>query len=98
MEDARDVEKEFLGREEVFPSTLKSPGGNRAPSTARRPGRGPGARVAACQRRPRQQRLELRVPQALRSEGVLERLFGEEWRRMKIVANALGERAVLKLM
>ena len=31
-------------------------------------------------------------------QGVLERLFGEEWRRMKIVANAFGERAVLKLM
>ena len=29
---------------------------------------------------------------------MLERLFGEERRRMKIVANAFGERAVLKLM
>ena len=35
---------------------------------------------------------------AIRTTNLLERLFGEERRRMKIVANAFGERAVLKLM
>jgi len=34
----------------------------------------------------------------IRTTNLLERLFGEERRRMKIVANAFGERAVLKLM
>jgi transposase-like protein len=34
----------------------------------------------------------------VRTKNLLERLFGEERRRMKIVANAFGERAVLKLM
>ena len=43
----------------------------------------------------------LRFPIAhrvIRTTNLLERLFGEERRRMKIVANAFGERAVLKLM
>jgi transposase-like protein len=34
----------------------------------------------------------------IRTTNLLERLFGEERRRMKIVANAFGERAVLKVM
>ena len=34
----------------------------------------------------------------IRTTNLLERLFGEERRRMKIVANAFGERAMLKLM
>jgi transposase-like protein len=34
----------------------------------------------------------------IRTTNLLERLFAEERRRMKIVANAFGERAVLKLM
>ena len=34
----------------------------------------------------------------IRTTNLLERLFGEERRHMKIVANAFGERAVLKLM
>ena len=34
----------------------------------------------------------------IRTTNLLERLFGEERRRMKIVAHAFGERAVLKLM
>ena len=34
----------------------------------------------------------------IRTTNLLERLFGEERRRMKIVANAFGERAVLTLM
>jgi transposase-like protein len=34
----------------------------------------------------------------IRTTNLLERLFGEERRRMKIVANAFGERAVLKLL
>jgi transposase-like protein len=34
----------------------------------------------------------------IRTTNLLERLFGEERRRMKIVANVFGERAVLKLM
>ena len=34
----------------------------------------------------------------IRTTNLLERLFGEERRRMKVVANAFGERAVLKLM
>ena len=34
----------------------------------------------------------------IRTTNLLERLFGEERRRMKIVANAFGERAVLKLV
>lgn len=34
----------------------------------------------------------------IRTTNLLERLFGEERRRMKIVANAFGERPVLKLM
>src|SRR4029450_8481245 len=45
---------------------------------------------------------QLRLPTAhrrvIRTTNLLERLFGEERRRMKIVANAFGERAVLKLM
>jgi transposase-like protein len=34
----------------------------------------------------------------IRTTNLLERLFGEKRRRMKIVANAFGERAVLKLI
>jgi transposase-like protein len=44
----------------------------------------------------------LRYPLAhrkyIRTTNLLERLFEEERRRMKIVSNAFGERAVLKLM
>ena len=44
----------------------------------------------------------LRYPLAhrksIRTTNLLERLFGEERRRMKVVANAFGERPVLKLM
>jgi putative transposase len=35
---------------------------------------------------------------AIRTTNLLERLFVEERRRLKIVPNAFGERAVLKLM
>ena len=35
---------------------------------------------------------------AIRTTNLLERLFGEERRRLKIIPNAFGERAVLKLM
>ena len=35
---------------------------------------------------------------AIRTTNLLERLFVEERRRMKIIPNAWGERAVLKLM
>lgn len=35
---------------------------------------------------------------SIRTTNLLERLFGEELRRMKIVANAFGERPVLKLI
>lgn len=45
---------------------------------------------------------QLRFPithrRVIRTTNLLERLFGEERRRMKIVANAFGERPVLKLM
>jgi putative transposase len=34
----------------------------------------------------------------IRTTNLLERLFGEERRRMKVIANAFGERPVLKLM
>ena len=44
----------------------------------------------------------LRFPVAhrkvIRTTNLLERLFGEERRRMKVIANAFGERPVLKLM
>jgi putative transposase len=44
----------------------------------------------------------LRMPvahrRAVRTTNLLERLFGEERRRLKIVANAFGEKPVLKLM
>jgi len=46
--------------------------------------------------------VHLRYPLAhrrvIRTTNLLERLFGEERRRMKVVANAFGERPVLKLM
>jgi transposase-like protein len=35
---------------------------------------------------------------AIRTTNLLERLFVEERRRLKIIPNAFGERAVLKLM
>ena len=35
---------------------------------------------------------------AIRTTNLLERLFAEELRRLKIIPNAFGERAVLKLM
>jgi transposase-like protein len=45
---------------------------------------------------------QLRFPithrRSIRTTNLLERLFGEERRRMKVVANAFGERPVLKLM
>ena len=34
----------------------------------------------------------------IRTTNLLERLFGEERRRMKVIANGFGERPVLKLM
>jgi transposase-like protein len=34
----------------------------------------------------------------IRTTNLLERRFGEERRRLKVVANAFGERPVLKLM
>jgi len=44
----------------------------------------------------------LRVPiahrRAIRTTNLLERLFGEERRRTKVIPHAFGERAVLKLM
>jgi len=44
----------------------------------------------------------LRIPiphrRVIRTTNLLERLFGEEHRRMKILANAFGERGVLELM
>ncbi len=44
----------------------------------------------------------LRMPvnhrRAIRTTNLLERLFGEERRRLKIIPNAFGEKAVLKLM
>jgi transposase-like protein len=44
----------------------------------------------------------LRLPishlKAIRTTNLLERLFGEERRRTKVIAHAFGERAVLKLM
>ena len=44
----------------------------------------------------------LRMPithrRAIRTTNLLERLFVEERRRLKIIANAFGEKAVLKLM
>lgn len=45
---------------------------------------------------------QLRFPithrRSIRTTNLLKRLFGEERRGMKIVANAFGERPVLKLM
>jgi transposase-like protein len=45
---------------------------------------------------------QLRVPiahrRAVRTTNLLERLFGEERRRTKVIPHAFGERAVLKLM
>ena len=38
------------------------------------------------------------VARATRTTNLLERLFGEERRRLKIIPNAFGEKAVLKLM
>ena len=35
---------------------------------------------------------------AIRTTNLLERLFGEERRRLKVISNAWGEKAVLKLM
>src|SRR6516164_3974889 len=39
-----------------------------------------------------------RVRRAIRTTNLLERLFGEERRRTKVIPHAFGERAVLKLM
>jgi transposase-like protein len=45
---------------------------------------------------------QLRFPlghrRAIRTTNLLERLFGEERRRTKVIPHAFGERAVLKLM
>ena len=45
---------------------------------------------------------QLRLPiahrRAIRTTNLLERLFGEERRRTKVIPHAFGERAVLKLM
>ena len=43
-------------------------------------------------------RLPVRHRKAIRTTNLLERLFGEERRRMKVILNAWGERPVLKLM
>ncbi len=43
-------------------------------------------------------RMPVRHRKAIRTTNLLERLFGEERRRMKVIPNAWGEKAVLKLM
>mgnify|MGYP000897044548 FL=1 len=43
-------------------------------------------------------RLPIAHRKAIRTTNLLERLFGEERRRTKIIPHAFGERAVLKLM
>ena len=43
-------------------------------------------------------RLPVTHQRAIRTTNLLERLFVEERRRLKIIPNAFGERAVLKLM
>jgi transposase-like protein len=43
-------------------------------------------------------RLALAHRRAIRTTNLLERLFGEERRRAKVIPHAFGERAVLKLM
>ena len=43
-------------------------------------------------------RMPVRHRKAIRTTNLLERLFGEERRRMKVIPNAWGERPVLKLM
>ena len=43
-------------------------------------------------------RLPITHRRAIRTTNLLERLFVEERRRLKIIPNAFGERAVLKLM
>ena len=43
-------------------------------------------------------RMPVRHRKAIRTTNLLERLFGEERRRMKVILNAWGERPVLKLM
>ena len=44
------------------------------------------------------QRLPIAHRRAIRTTNLLERLFGEERRRTKVIPHAFGERAVLKLM
>jgi len=43
-------------------------------------------------------RFPLAYRRAIRTTNLLERLFGEERRRTKVIPHAFGERAVLKLM
>lgn len=43
-------------------------------------------------------RFPLAYRRVIRTTNLLERLFGEERRRTKVIPHALGERAVLKLM
>lgn len=43
-------------------------------------------------------RLPISHRRAIRTTNLLERLFGEERRRTKVIPHAFGERAVLKLM
>ena len=43
-------------------------------------------------------RMPVRHRKAIRTTNLLERLFGEERRCMKVIPNAWGERPVLKLM
>ena len=43
-------------------------------------------------------RMPVRHRKAIRTTNLLERLFGEERRRLKVIPNAWGEKAVLKLM
>ncbi len=44
------------------------------------------------------QRMPINHDRAIRTTNLLERLFAEERRRLKVIPNAFGERAVLKLM
>ena len=43
-------------------------------------------------------RMPVKHRKAIRTTNLLERLFGEERRRLKVIPNAWGEKAVLKLM
>jgi transposase-like protein len=51
-----------------------------------------------CESHQRVMRLPIAHRHAIRTTNMLERLFGEERRRTKVIPHAFGERAVLKLM